>query len=453
VAHLPPTDLMDQGVRRAAPRHMRLEVVEGPDRGRVLVLERGSYVVGKAPGCELILSDGKVSRRHLEVTVLHEGVQFRDLGSTNGSFFQGARFDALVVGPGSSIFIGATELAVIGDGAATEPATAYGQFGPLHGASDAMNRLYDVLARVAPTDIAVLIQGETGTGKELAARAIHAASSRAEGPFVVCDVSALPRGVLESELFGHVRGAFSGAHMDRDGAFVDAYGGTLFLDEIGELVLEAQPILLRVLEQREVKPVGGHDYRPVDVRVVAATNRDLAAEVKAGRFRQDLYHRVAVVPIEMPALRHRRDDIPMLVEYFIAHAAHALQRRPPEVPAATLAALQRYDWPGNIRELKNVVERACALATGPILDSRILGLPEGDLMTPGTVTPPPEGRINLGIPFRQAKQRLIDTWEREYVAQLLQKHQGNVSEASRSGGIDRVHLYRLLRKHGLWSGE
>jgi DNA-binding NtrC family response regulator len=175
--------------------------------------------------------------------------------------------------------------------------------------------------------------------------------------------------------------------------------------------------------------------------------------VKHGRFRQDLYHRVAVVQIDLPPLRQRPDDIPLLVEHFLSRAAQSLHRRPPEVPAATLAALQAYDWPGNIRELKNVLERACALAQGPVIDPRVLGLPEGDLPTPHSVLPPPEGRVNLGVPFREAKQRLIDTWEREYVAQLLQKHSGNVSEAARSGGIDRVHLYRLLRKHGLWGGE
>jgi DNA-binding NtrC family response regulator len=432
---------------------MRLEVVAGPDRGAVLKLDRGTYFVGKAPSCELVLSDGKVSRRHLEVTVLHDGVQFRDLGSTNGSFFQGARFDALVVGAGSSIFIGASELSLVGEGASLEPASAYAQFGPLHGASDVMRRLYDTLSRVAPVDIPVLVQGETGTGKEMVAQAIHAASSRAEGPLVVCDLSALPRGVIESELFGHRRGSFTGAHTDRAGAFVEADGGTLFLDEIGELGLEAQPYLLRALEQQEVKPVGGQTYQQVDVRIVAATNRDLAAEVKQGRFRQDLYHRVAVVQIDLPPLRRRPEDIPMLVEHFLSRAAQTLHRRPPEVPAATLAALQAYDWPGNIRELKNVLERACALAQGPIIDPRILGLPEGDLPTPHSVLPPPEGVVDLGVPFREAKQRLIDTWEREYVARLLQKHSGNVSEAARSGGIDRVHLYRLLRKHGLWSGD
>ena len=286
-----------------------------------------------------------------------------------------------------------------------------------------MRYLYDAIVRVGPVDLPALVQGEAGTGKGLVAHTLHRASARAGGPFVVCDVAALPRRMFES-----------------DDAFLQATGGTLFLEEIGELAPEGQPMLFGAIE-----------HHLDAVRVIASSKRDLAAEVKADRFLDDLYRRLASVRLDVPALRHRRDDVPLLAEHFVVRAAEALSRRPPDLPPALLAALQHYDWPGNVRELEDVLSRACVLTQGPILDARILGLPNMDIATP-PVTPLIE-RIDTAIPFHAADRRLIDAWERESVGQLLSRHAGSVSEATRAGGIDRVALYRLLRKHGLWSGE
>jgi DNA-binding NtrC family response regulator len=286
----------------------------------------------------------------------------------------------------------------------------------------------------------VLIEGETGTGKELCAEAIHQAGPRAQKPFVICDLAGVSRSLIESELFGHVRGAFTGADRDRDGAFAMAHGGTIFIDEIGELELEMQPRLLRALEQRKVKPVGAAGYRDVDVRVIAATNRDLREEVKAGRFRDDLYHRLAVLKVPLPTLRERKEDIPELVQTFLQKAG-----RPVTVPPVTVALLGDYDWPGNVRELKNVIERGLSLmGQSSELEPSLLGLEPPSAPTGG----PPVAWATIGPEgFREAKERLISAWERDYVTQLLKKTGGNVSQAAREGGIDRVYLHRLMKKH------
>jgi DNA-binding NtrC family response regulator len=378
-----------------------------------------------------------------------EGLMVRDLESTNGSYFNGARFDTITVGAGASIVIGQTELEVVA------PDTTVGiqpsqlpHLGEMVGGSTAMRQVFTVLQRVAATDACVLVQGETGTGKELVAEAIHSHSPRANGPFVICDLGALPRSLIESELFGHVRGAFTGADRDREGAFSQADGGTIFLDEVGELDAEVQPRLLRALERHQIKPVGTSTYRQVNTRVICATNRDLAAEVKAGRFREDLYHRLAVVRVQLPPLRERRDDIPMLVEHFLAQAAAAADRQPPIVPPGAMAALVSHDWPGNVRELRNILERAMSLAPDrPAIDPVMLGLDDLSSRPIGAgATPPP---VDVSIHFKEAKDRLIQAWEREYVEALLSKAQGNVSLAARQAGIDRVYLHRLMKKHGL----
>ena len=303
----------------AAPHRLRIAVISGPDRGAELLLVRGTYLVGKAPGCALVLRDPAVSRQHLELAVVEGGLRVRDLGSRNGSLFGGARFSEITVGSGAVIQLGRTELRVLPEGVRDAlPPSTRDHFGGLLGRSLAMRELFAVLERVAPSDVAVLIEGETGTGKELCAEAIHAASRRAGKPFIVCDLAGVARSLVESELFGHVRGAFTGADRDREGAFVQADAGTIFIDEIGELDLELQPRLLRALERRQVKPVGGSAYRTVDVRVVAATNRDLQSEVRAGRFREDLYHRLAVVRVRLPSLRERKEDIPLLAQHFLS---------------------------------------------------------------------------------------------------------------------------------------
>ena len=450
-----PTDVLAEMTPR--PQRMRLQVTAGPDLGRSIVLQTGTYFVGKGHTCDLVLSDHSVSRRHLELSVLADGIQLRDLGSTNGSYIAGARFDTVTAHPGTTLCIGHSELTL----SAEEASTSTSPIGPGHGFDDlperfgsiesanpVMRRIFGVLSRAAPSDVAVLIQGETGTGKEIVAEAIHELSPRRKGPFIICDLGSMPRALIESELFGHVRGAFTGADRDRQGAFAAAGDGTLFLDEIGELELDAQPRLLRALERRQYKPVGATAYLTSNVRVVAATNRDLAAEVKAGRFREDLYHRLAVMRVILPPLRERREDISHLVGSFLEQAGHASGRQPPIIPAGTMAALRAHDWPGNVRELRNVLERATTLAPeGGIVDAALLGLDEqaGTSRGSDASTPP----VDITFPFKEAKDRLVQAWEREYVAALVAKHEGNVSLAARSGGLDRVYLHRLLKKHGL----
>jgi DNA-binding NtrC family response regulator len=440
------TSLAGARVTRKLPDNLRILVVSGPDRGQAIKVREGKYLIGKAADCALVLSDPLVSRQHLEVVVSPDSLQIRDLRSKNGSYFEGARFEAIVVGVGASIVLGESELKVTtSDVAAQVPPSEADHFGELLGTSLAMRQIFTILERVAASDSAVLLQGETGTGKDLAAEAIHAASARHQGPFVVCDLAGIPMSLIESDLFGHVRGSFTGADRDREGAFVQADGGTIFLDEVGELDMEVQPRLLRALERRQVKPVGGTGYRTVNVRVIAATNRDLQAEVRAGRFRRDLFHRLAVVRVDFPPLRQRRQDVPLLVDHFLRLAAAASGRPPPTVPPETLDALTAHDWPGNVRELRNVLEHAVSLASAESLDPVLLGFVEGTASSEGGGSP----RATTSLPFKEAKDRLVEAWEREYLAELLNKAGGNVSLAARRGGISRVYLHELMKKHGI----
>ncbi len=315
-----------------------------------------------------------------------------------------------------------------------------GRCGPLLGQSTVMSELFATLRRIAGTTSTVLIEGETGTGKEVCAKAIHALSERADQEFGVCDLAGIPRTLVESELFGHVRGSFTGASGDRIGAFEQANGGTLLLDEIGELERDVQPRLLRVLEDRSLRPVGASGFRRVDVRIVAATNRDLAREVEEGRFRRDLYHRLAVVRIRMPALRERKEDIPLLTDSLLAGTGSRL------APAAS-ALLQQHDWPGNVRELRNVIERGMALAgPGGVIEPDALGIEHApSARTPAESAPAgphPET-------YHDARRMVLDVWERRFVEDLVTLTRGNVSEAARLAGVGRAHLHRLIRKHSL----
>jgi transcriptional regulator with GAF, ATPase, and Fis domain len=425
---LPPT-LRSATARRERSETLALRVIDGPDRGRSLDLDVGVYTVGKSAACAFVLTDPQVSRQHLEVCVDETDVVVRDLGSTNGSLHAGARFVELAIGRGAVIQIGGTLLQVMQREESATSLSDRDSFGALTGSSLGMRRLYSILERVAPTDATVLIEAETGTGKELCAEALHGASARAKRPFVVCDLSSMSRTLIESELFGHKRGAFTGATTDRRGAFEAAQGGTLFLDEVGELELSLQPRLLRALETGRVRRLGESDYREVDVRVVAATHRDLAEDVRAGAFRNDLYHRLAVVKVTIPPLRERKEDLPWLVARLLDDG----QRVAPEV----LGLFNEYDWPGNVRELKNVLERARTLTTGA-LDPAALGLQLDRRAASSTIDP-----------YHDAKQKLIDTWEQAYVARLLASTNGNVSEAARRCGLGRAYLHRLVRKYGL----
>jgi DNA-binding NtrC family response regulator len=293
---------------------------------------------------------------------------------------------------------------------------------------------------MAPGGSDVLIQGETGTGKELCAEALHNESRRAKGPFVIVDLAGIAPSLIESELFGHVKGAFTGAQADRAGAFERATGGTVFLDEVGELPLELQPRLLRVLERRQVKRVGANDYRTVDVRVVAATHVDLEGAIKEGKFRRDLFHRLAVLRVTLPPLRERPEDIPLLVDTVLER----MGKPPSALSDQTRALLTQYPWPGNVRELRNVVDQVVNLG-----DEALPEMPSVPGGAPRSGSGSDAGGPELDLPFKEAKERLIEGFERDYLVGLLARCEGNISRASREAGIDRVYLRKLLRKHGL----
>jgi two-component system, NtrC family, nitrogen regulation response regulator GlnG len=419
----------------AKPLELKLVVVSGPDFGTELPLDAGTYRVGKGSGNELRLKDSSVSRTHLVLEVIDGGrIRLTDNQSTNGSFVNGTRFTSVEVGAGATVHIGQSDLRIMPKSArapALPPSTS-DHFGGLVGTSLAMRQSFAVLERVAAEDSDVLVQGETGTGKDLCAEALHAASRRAKGPFVICDLAGTAPSLFESELFGHVKGAFTGAQADRAGAFERAHGGTLFLDEVGELPAEVQPRLLRALERRQVKRVGANDYRTVDVRVIAATHKDLEEEVQQKRFRQDLYFRLAVVKVTLPPLRERPEDIGGLVDYIL----RGLQKPPSQLSDATRALLRDYSWPGNVRELRNIVERTVSLGGEA-------ELPEETATKTMATGPAAE------LPFKEAKERLLAAFERDYLADLLKRCEGNVAQAARESGIHRVHLHRLLKKHGI----
>ncbi|HUH06007.1 MAG TPA: sigma 54-interacting transcriptional regulator [Kofleriaceae bacterium] len=418
-------------------RQLELTVLEGPDAGKTFRSTAERSVIGTHRSCSLVLSDKTVSRFHCDISPGAGGkFTIRDLGSRNGLLLNGCSVVEAHLHDGVTISLGRTLLRFEPDaGQVTVPLSARESFGLMVGSSRAMRAVFSVLERAAESDVTVLLQGETGTGKELAAESIHRVSSRGDGPFIVVDCGAIPADLLESELFGHVRGAFTGAVAERAGAFSAASGGTIFLDEIGELSPELQPRLLRALERREVKPVGKDDYHPIDVRVIAATNRDLCRMVNEQSFRSDLYYRLAVVEVRLPPLRERPGDLPDLVDRILAAMgedgpAAAALRAP-----AFRAALARHGWPGNVRELRNYVERCIALREQPPLvgDSNDLAAPS----------------VDISKPLKQSRENWLRSFEREYVAGILREHGDNVSAAARAAGVDRVTFYRLMWKLGL----
>jgi two-component system response regulator GlrR len=420
------------GAARAELPPMRLEVVAGPDAGSTFASEGERFTVGTDERADMVLHDRTVSRFHAEIALEAERVTIRDLGSHNGTFVDGVSVLHAHLVPGSLIRVGATELRFATDGAPIRISLGGEQFGAMVGAAPVMRAVFARLARAAASEATVLLTGETGTGKEVAAEALHAASTRARGPFVIVDCAAVPAELLESELFGHERGAFTGAFASRAGAFETADGGTVFLDEIGELPADLQPKLLRALERREIKRVGRDTWKPVDVRIIAATNRDLRAEVNASRFRADLYYRLAVIEIRLPALRERRDDLPALVDAILARMGMT------DVPEARLlrtpqarSELAQHPWPGNVRELRNYIERCLALAERPVLAA--------------PTDAPPAASDDL----RAARKQWTAGHEKAFLEDLLARHGGNVSAAARAAGFDRKHLYRMLWRHGL----
>ncbi len=396
--------------------------------------------IGKAADNDLVLGDDTVSRHHCELSWKRDGIHVHDLGSTNGTKVQGARVSDAVASPGSVLKVGEVEIILRASVRSAEVLPSdKTRFGDALGKSLAMRTIFAVLERIAPTDATVLFEGETGTGKDVLARATWTESLRAAGPFVVVDCGAVSYSLLESELFGHERGAFTGAVASRQGAFELCDGGTLFLDEIGELPLDVQPKLLRALETREFRRVGGNRTLKTDVRVIVATKRNLEKEVQGGRFREDLYFRLAVVPITVAPLRARREDIPLLVESMLAAAGHGLS-----VSQETMNALSAHDWPGNVRELRNVLDRAVYMA-------RASGQTELTLVTLPT-SPATVGDVfqfDGAKSYRETRAKYDTEFERRYVKWLLARHGNNVSAAAREAKMDRKHLHDMAKKHGL----
>ena len=416
-----------------------VSVIDGVDRGMSAPIQ-GTIKVGTSPGNQLRLTDPTVSRIHCELSAVPGGIRVVDEGSTNGTWVDGRRIRDIDVGAGATLKVGATTLRVsVGEDAIEIPLSARDSFGAVVGASVAMRRVYALMERAAPTNATVLLQGETGTGKELVARALHDGSRRAQGPFIAIDCGAIAPTIIESELFGHVRGAFSGAVNDRKGLFEEAHSGTLFLDEIGELPIALQAKLLRVLETFEVRRVGSNAMRKVDVRLIAATNRPLAPAVNEGAFREELYYRLAVVEIVLPPLRARREDIPLLASHFSAQFAG-----PDAGPSADfISALMTRSWPGNVRELRNFIERQITLGYGD-------GAPSSTRRAPTRVLPSGiEAFVPVDMPMKQAREAWLNEFEGAYARALLKRTNGNVTRAAELADVSRRFLQRLMLRVGM----
>jgi DNA-binding NtrC family response regulator len=411
-----------------------LRVNDGTDAGLSLSIDGTQptrVLLGSGPACDFRLTDRTVSRRHAALDVRGDVLRIVDLGSTNGTRVNGVVvYDASLVG-GERVELGDAVISVQrGAGGERPQVSTETRFGHVIGASLEMRRLYPLCKRLAVSEIPVIIEGETGTGKEALAESLHAEGPLAKGPFVVFDCTAVPPNLLESELFGHERGAFTGAVQSRKGVFAEAHGGTLFIDEVGDLDLALQSKLLRAIERSEFRPVGGNQVVRVDVRILAATRRDLDREVQAGRFRDDLFHRLAVSRIELPPLRERKGDVVVLCRHFLEQAGAPLDAIPNEV-------VTRWDdhaWPGNVRELRNAVARFLAL---------------GEL---GRLEPVPQQSsgsdwvndiLALDLPISEARDRVIQEFEERYIARALHHTGGNVTRAARAAGVGRRYFQTL----------
>jgi two-component system, NtrC family, response regulator GlrR len=417
-------------------RRFSLTVEAGPDRGATFQSASDRVVIGTHDGVDLQLSDRAVSRFHCELEIGAHAVFASDLGSLNGTEIDGVPIVRAPLRDGCALVVGTSKVRFKLELAHADlPLIEAERFGLLVGASPSIRLAMAQLARLSAGDSTVLLEGETGTGKELAAESIHRESARRDAPFLVVDCGAVPPELIESELFGHVKGAFTGATADRVGIFEAAHGGTVFLDEIGELEPQLQPKLLRVLERREIRRVGESVYRPIDVRVIAATHRDLRAEVNAQRFRPDLYYRIAVVSVRLPPLRERAQDLPLLVDAILEQLA--MTEHPVADTLRTPAFRERlaaHAWPGNVRELRNYIER-CLILRAPVPPSS----------APTTIDPV----AATHEPLKLARERWTRVFEHAYLTDLLARHAGNVTAAARAAGIDRIHLYRLLWRNGL----
>jgi transcriptional regulator with GAF, ATPase, and Fis domain len=426
----------------------RIAVTAGPNAGLKLDFAASSVRVGTAPDNDIVLTDDSVSRHHCEFAATEEGLRLRDMQSTNGVVANGLRvYEATLTGP-STVALGDTTLTItpLSDTVSRERA-GEDRFGDVLGSSPRMRELFADLERIAPTDLALLVEGETGTGKDVIAESVHRASPRAEQPFVVFDCGAVSPSLAESELFGHERGAFTGAVNARPGVFEQAHKGTVFLDELGELPKDLQPKLLRVLEKHEVRRVGGTKTIPVDVRLIAATNRNLITEVEAGNFRQDLYFRIAAAHVVVPALRDRMDDLPILTQYFLS------RERPPrtleDISPPVWEMFRAHRWPGNVRELRNAVQRLLVTPERAIRTT----LPPASARPSASPPPLTEDASEPLPPLRLARRDANDAFERDYLEAALKRTQGNVTRAAAIAEVSRQVMTKLIRKHGLREGK
>lgn len=455
------TQVTDDGTGPKMLEHShRILVVKGPDRGLEVEIQATKLTIGSSNSNDLVLSDTTVSRRHALLAVEGDRYVLRDLESTNGTVVDGTPVREAYLAPGARVSFGDTEILF-------QPRKKWERidvreadhFGALYGTTDTMQAVFALLAKLAPTDLGCILVGETGTGKELAARAIHDHSARASEPFIIVDCGAISENLIESELFGHERGAFTGADRQRTGAFEAADEGTVFLDEIGELPLELQPKLLRVLERKEVKRLGSTKLQEIDVRVVAATHRDLPTMVKEGTFREDLYYRLAEVVVELPPLRDRLGDVPVIAQRILGDVAG--DGPVPDLSEDAVASLSRRAWPGNVRELRNVLKRAVVLAAGPVITAKDLSLDtSGPLKNPSIGTSPvspASGEAPLEVaddlPIKEARDRWVAPMEREYLMRIVKRSGGDLDRAAEEAGIHRKSLERLLRQHGLKAAD
>ncbi|MEE2757386.1 MAG: sigma 54-interacting transcriptional regulator [Myxococcota bacterium] len=436
----------------------KLVVVDGNDKGKELAVQKSIVRIGANERNDFVLDDDTVSRFHCEIRQVNGEYLFVDKQSTNGSFIGKLKVREAILYANCEILIGNSLVRFM---PMVEEVKIYPinhhQYGEMVGASARMHDVYGLIDKIAPSELSVVIEGETGTGKELAARAIHANSRRSKGPLVIFDCSAFPENLLESELFGHEKGAFSGAIRTHRGVFERAEGGTVFFDELGEMPTNLQPKFLRALESGEIRRVGGERTIKTDVRVVAATNRNLLGMVDDGSFRQDLFYRMAKVTMTLPPLRERPDDLGRLALHFLEQIKsgqpHLANVKGFSEDALTL--MSQYNWPGNIRELRNVVERSITFCEGDYvsvgdlpndLQAR-LGRTPIDSNAPGVKALPP------GTGLKEAKERMIAHFEKDYLFSLLERHNMNISRVAREAGIDRRHVYRLMKKYEINQSE
>jgi len=460
--YIPPTKIAYISGRPAELHLRKCKLVLQREGGSTAeyIFDQPSVTLGAMNDNDLVIDDDTVSRYHARIFQDDNAYLVQDNDSTNGTFVNRVRIKEAYLKPGCIITIGKTDIGFqsLDEKVAIEPASR-DRFGRIVGKSLRMREIFSILDKIAPTGVTVIIEGETGTGKEVIARTIHEQSRRADMPFVVFDCGAVPENLIESELFGHEKGSFTGATMTRDGLFEVAQGGSIFLDELGELSLDLQPKLLRALEQREIKRVGSNTPIKVDVRVIAATNRNLEEEVKNGTFREDLFYRLSVVRIILPPLRDRIGDLPLLAKHFLNTGGFNKDfegnQRVKGISRDALDAMMNYQWPGNIRELLNIVERACAYAEGEYIQQE--DLPEHisgvKILRKRLARSEADAKVDRALqkPFKEAKEEWVSEFERDYIANLLSKNDNNISHAAREASIDRKYFRKLMKKYELES--